>query len=593
MSRYEVRNKDYVTYLAWLKHVFDYPEVYEQALPDTTLYSNYLFNPAYKNYPVLGISKGQALNYCKWLTDRFNEFLLIDEELFLEVPNEMNEEHFETEAYLAGQFNGIIKNGLPSANLQGRIAYWPDKLMVPTFRLPSQEEIEFIKQLDQNQEDQLKYSKTKRKKPYGKKYFLDLFYHWYIEIDPNWEGSRFQFYLDDITPESNPYDLAPVCNDNKHQIFNNLNGNANEWISKGYNSEPLIEKINLELIKKDSMGSMPYLVFKDNRIGMPLFIDKDYPNTQFIKMGDNKHKGFRVAMCALNKPNSQTYYSIKKALKTPKDVIFLNLVAYKEKHRQKLPNDLGFIFKNTRFLHIGNYELKSVPKIGSMRNLIELNLAGNSISNLPPDFYKMNSLRLLNLDYNNLNIFPEEIKKLNRLTTLQIRGNNISSMPEGYSGLEKLEVFDISHNNLDSIAISFGELKNLKTLDLSNNKLLFLPMSFGYLKKLNRLDLSNNALKCLPGSLENMKNIEVMDVSSNNLESLPVNFGKLEKLYDLDLSNNQLSGIADIIVQLENIQKLKLSSNNLSEEEKQKIENWFYSREGVSRDNYDYKLYLE
>ena len=64
-----------------------YPEVYNKALPDTLVWrdklgynepfvTHYLRHPAYKNYPVVGVSWIQANDYCIWRTDRVNERIL-------------------------------------------------------------------------------------------------------------------------------------------------------------------------------------------------------------------------------------------------------------------------------------------------------------------------------------------------------------------------------------------------------------------------------------------------------------------------------------------------------------------------------------
>ncbi len=86
MDETEVTNLDYLEYLFWLKRVYgeSYPEVYKNALPDTLVWrdklgynepyvKNYLRHPAYKNYPVVGVSWQQATDYCAWRTDRVNE----------------------------------------------------------------------------------------------------------------------------------------------------------------------------------------------------------------------------------------------------------------------------------------------------------------------------------------------------------------------------------------------------------------------------------------------------------------------------------------------------------------------------------------
>src|SRR5690606_31732647 len=92
MDETEVTNKMYLEYLDWLKKVFpptneNYRKIYDGAVPDTlvwrnrlgyneTMVYNYLRHPAYGEYPVVGVSWVQAVEFSKWRTDRVNEMLL-------------------------------------------------------------------------------------------------------------------------------------------------------------------------------------------------------------------------------------------------------------------------------------------------------------------------------------------------------------------------------------------------------------------------------------------------------------------------------------------------------------------------------------
>ena len=127
MDETEVRNVDYREYLFWLRRVYkSYPEVYRRALPDTLVwrspmgfndpYVQYYFrHPSYNNYPVVGVSWVQASDYCLWRTDRVNESILIAEGELKPDPNQADENNFNTEAYLAGQYDGaaIKQNAKP------------------------------------------------------------------------------------------------------------------------------------------------------------------------------------------------------------------------------------------------------------------------------------------------------------------------------------------------------------------------------------------------------------------------------------------------------------------------------------------------
>ena len=92
MDETEVTNMMYMEYLDWLKKVFpptqeNFRNIYNGAVPDTlvwrnrlgfneTMVNNYLRHPAYGNYPVVGVSWVQAVEFSKWRTDRVNELLL-------------------------------------------------------------------------------------------------------------------------------------------------------------------------------------------------------------------------------------------------------------------------------------------------------------------------------------------------------------------------------------------------------------------------------------------------------------------------------------------------------------------------------------
>ncbi|MCW8939856.1 MAG: SUMF1/EgtB/PvdO family nonheme iron enzyme, partial [Flavobacteriales bacterium] len=115
MDETEVSNFAYLEYLYWLDRVFslDYPEVYKKAVPDTLVWRSklaynepyveyYLRHPSYRDYPVVGVNWLQANDFCAWRTDRVNEIILIREGLFEHYPNQINEDNFNTEAYMLG-----------------------------------------------------------------------------------------------------------------------------------------------------------------------------------------------------------------------------------------------------------------------------------------------------------------------------------------------------------------------------------------------------------------------------------------------------------------------------------------------------------
>jgi gliding motility-associated lipoprotein GldJ len=118
MDETEISNLHWLEYLYWVKRVYgmDYPAVYEAALPDTLVWRRklaynepyvdyYLRHPAYRDYPVVGVSWKQASEFCLWRTDRVNEQILIREGLYNHNPNQIADDNFNTDAYLNGQYN--------------------------------------------------------------------------------------------------------------------------------------------------------------------------------------------------------------------------------------------------------------------------------------------------------------------------------------------------------------------------------------------------------------------------------------------------------------------------------------------------------
>ena len=159
MDEVEVTNFYWLEYLYWLDRVYgaDFPEVYKKALPDTLVWRSklaftepyteyYLRHPAYRDYPVVGVNWLQANDYCAWRTDRVNEVILIREGLFEHYPNQINEDHFTTDSYLAGQYeSGKKVDGVQdfNPNKDTRNIKMEDGVLLPRYRLPTEAEWEF------------------------------------------------------------------------------------------------------------------------------------------------------------------------------------------------------------------------------------------------------------------------------------------------------------------------------------------------------------------------------------------------------------------------------------------------------------------
>ena len=119
MDETEVTNVMYLEYLDWIERVYprdnpNFKAIYDGAVPDTLVWrnrlgysemmvENYLRHPVYADYPVVGVSWIQAVEFANWRTDRVNE-LGLQEAGYLTRGTEYeatSDANFSTDTYIA------------------------------------------------------------------------------------------------------------------------------------------------------------------------------------------------------------------------------------------------------------------------------------------------------------------------------------------------------------------------------------------------------------------------------------------------------------------------------------------------------------
>ncbi|MDR1757710.1 MAG: SUMF1/EgtB/PvdO family nonheme iron enzyme [Bacteroidales bacterium] len=159
MDECEISNLNYREYLFWLEKVFvanDLKTVYDNAVPDENVWRNklgmmeneveyYFRYPAYNDYPVVGVSWLQAVNYAAWRTDRVNEKILVDKGFVNWNTEPSPEGYFNTDAYLTYETYEAESDKRLQYITTGefRNVKMEDGILLPKYRLPTEAEWEY------------------------------------------------------------------------------------------------------------------------------------------------------------------------------------------------------------------------------------------------------------------------------------------------------------------------------------------------------------------------------------------------------------------------------------------------------------------
>nr|XP_043633742.1 receptor-like protein EIX2 [Erigeron canadensis] len=214
-------------------------------------------------------------------------------------------------------------------------------------------------------------------------------------------------------------------------------------------------------------------------------------------------------------------------------------------------------------------------QLGNLKNLVHIDLYGNSISGLIPDSLgNLSSLQTLELGDNlHSGPIPDSMGRLSSLLSMHLPFNSISGpLPDSLGELSSLGDLDLSYNEINgTLPHSVGRLTNLTSLNIEHNLLTGIVTEdhFGNLTNLIILRADANLLR-LELSSKNWEPPFKLQILSINSWSLGPSFPSwLQNQTNLSILYLASSGISDNIpswfwTTFSGLKYLNISDNNLS-----------------------------
>lgn len=144
-----------------------------------------------------------------------------------------------------------------------------------------------------------------------------------------------------------------------------------------------------------------------------------------------------------------------------------------------------------------------------------LDLSGNQLTSLPPDFGRLHKLRILFCSHNPFTELPAVLGQCPALEMIGFKACHIEHVP----------------------AAAFGP--SLRWLTLTDNRITRLPAAIGLCSRLEKLLLAGNQLTELPPELEKCTHLSLLRIAANRLPSLPLWLLSMPRMAWLAFSGNE------------------------------------------------------
>lgn len=163
-----------------------------------------------------------------------------------------------------------------------------------------------------------------------------------------------------------------------------------------------------------------------------------------------------------------------------------------------------------------------------------------------------------------LETFPGEILDLaDTLEILDLSGNALSALPPDFGRLRKLRILFGSDNRFAELPAVLGDCPELSMISFKANQIADVSPHV-FTTKLRWLILTNNRVKSLPDDIGNCGQLQKLMLAGNELTSLPESLARCRRLELIRLSANRLQAFPEFLLGLPRLSWLAYSGNPFS-----------------------------
>jgi len=234
-------------------------------------------------------------------------------------------------------------------------------------------------------------------------------------------------------------------------------------------------------------------------------------------------------------------------------------------------------------MDLSGLELDNLPStISDLEYLEELDLSNNYFSDLPEELCEVYNKGIVLNSTNNLLCDPTKITHC-ILNEIKVDFEKQSCSKVKYDQEMDFLLQFINENDLDSLSKTIfdnvtwawvgtdsaltsddKQIERITEIKWVNHGINSIPGTIQDLGFLVKLELEENELTTLPTELKSLINLEDLQLHDNKLVALPAFIGYLNKLVRLDIHNNSLKELPLSMEGLQNLNFLNVANNKLN-----------------------------